>query len=246
MFSARGIFLVGLIFASLITLYFIAPISQDLAYHNFADKRYFFGIPNFFDVATNLAFLIVGIMGLTHCFNNREKNISLGWIILFLSILLVSFGSSYYHYNPTNSTLTWDRLPMAIGFMAIFALILGDYVHPKFESTLLMPMVVLGMASVIYWHFSDDLRLYAWVQFCSLGILIFVISLYKPKTFNTKLVVYAFIFYVSSKVAEFFDESIYQLSSSIISGHSIKHLLAGIGLYFLYLILKTRKIDPTN
>ena len=151
---------------------------------------------------SNLPFLFVAIIGLFFVYIIRTKvpSVSLAWIIFFLSILFVAIGSSYYHLNPTNNTLTWDRLPMSIGFMTIFALVLADYIHPNIETWLLIPMCLLGIFSVYIWHQTDDLRLYAWVQFCTLSILALVFLLYRPNTFRTKYLVYAFIFYALSKL----------------------------------------------
>lgn len=42
----------------------VPPIPQPQAYHQFADARYFFGIPNFCDVTSGVAFLFVGVAGL--------------------------------------------------------------------------------------------------------------------------------------------------------------------------------------
>lgn len=241
----RGLFLTILALGSLIALIFVDPISQDLNYHNFADKRAFFGINNFLDVISNLPFLYVAISGLLFIYRHRSQDarqkISLAWIIFSLSILCVALGSSYYHLNPTNETLTWDRLPMSIGFMAIFVLVVADYVNPKVENWLLIPMCLLGVVSVIYWHRTDDLRLYAWVQFCSLGLLTLVIFLYSPRTFRTKYLIYAFIFYALSKITEYYDLTIFQYTKNVISGHSIKHILAAVGVYFFYKVLVHRK-----
>ena len=44
---------------------FVAPpIAQPLSYHAFADRREVLGIPRFFDVASNVAFLAAGVLGL--------------------------------------------------------------------------------------------------------------------------------------------------------------------------------------
>jgi hypothetical protein len=37
-------------------------------------------------------------------------------LALFLGIFLTGFGSSYYHWNPNDDTLFWDRLPMTLCF----------------------------------------------------------------------------------------------------------------------------------
>ncbi len=236
--SWREAILALLFLLSCISIFFIDPIPQDLSYHNFADSRIIFGIPNFYDVISNLLFAAVGILGIAYVFSHWEKEKSWSWLILFLAILLVAGGSSYYHFNPNNDSLTWDRLPMAVGFMALFAIVVGDYIYTKFETWLLIPMCLLGVTSVLYWNFTDDLRLYAWVQFFSTALLILVIFLYKPSTYLTKYFIFAFIFYALSKITEHFDKPIYALTSDTISGHTIKHLLAGIATFYFYLILK--------
>ena len=242
MFNQKNITLGLLVCISIFFLFIMEPIPQDLSYHNFADKRIVFGIENFFDVFSNIPFLFVGLFGINFIFSKSNINYYWSWIILFTSIFLVSLGSAYYHINPNNSTLVWDRLPMAIGFMALFVIILSDYISNKLERLLLIPMCVLGVFSVIYWGITDDLRFYAWVQFASLGLIIFIIVLYKPTKLRTKYLVYAGIFYTLSKFAEYYDPQIFTISLEIISGHSIKHLFAAVGTMYFYLLARNQNI----
>jgi len=95
------------------------PIAQDPAYHNFADKRGLLGIPNFGDVMGNLFFMIFGFMGMRTVFKSRNdikifimKREFILWELFFGGTLLVGFGSGYYHLEPNNHTLVWDRLPI--------------------------------------------------------------------------------------------------------------------------------------
>ena len=48
--------------ASLVGL-LLPPIPQDQGYHDFADHRTMFGIPNFWNVVSNLPFVAVGAVG---------------------------------------------------------------------------------------------------------------------------------------------------------------------------------------
>ena len=240
-FSWREFILFALLIFSLTILLFIEPIPQDLRYHAFADTRTILGISNFYDVISNIPFAIVGLFGLCHVYIQRNNKNTWSWLILFLSIILVAVGSSYYHLNPNNQSLTWDRLPMAIGFMALFAIVVGDYIYSKLEQWLLLPMCVLGIFSVLYWNITDDLRIYAWVQFFSSGLLLIVIFLYKPNTYETKYLIFAFIFYALSKITEYFDHTIFSGTNDVISGHTIKHLLSGIATFYFYLLLKYKK-----
>ena len=178
--------IVSLGMISFISLFFIDPISQNLSYHAFADNRNMLGVNNFCDVISNLPFLFVGILGLYTIYQNWGINYSWCWLLLFLSIFLVAIGSSYYHLNPVNKTLTWDRLPMAIGFMALFVITVSDYISHHLEKWLLIPMCLIGALSVIYWHVTDDLRFYAWVQFVSIALLFIIIVVYKPTHLQKK------------------------------------------------------------
>ena len=45
-------------------LFAAPPLTQDPAYHAFADQRGFLGIANFADVASNLLFVVAGLWGL--------------------------------------------------------------------------------------------------------------------------------------------------------------------------------------
>ena len=40
-----------------------APLAQDLTYHNFADQRSLYGVPHFWNVASNLPFAVIGFLG---------------------------------------------------------------------------------------------------------------------------------------------------------------------------------------
>jgi hypothetical protein len=53
-----------LIVASFAGLLLLPPISQDQNYHQFADQRTLLGVPNFWNVVSNLPFIAVGAAGL--------------------------------------------------------------------------------------------------------------------------------------------------------------------------------------
>jgi hypothetical protein len=91
-------YLVGLMLASLAALLLLPPIYQDQSYHQFADQRPLLGIPNFWNVVSNLPFVAVGAAGLWQ-FHRHPAT-----IVLFSGILLTGIGSSYYHLNPSDAT----------------------------------------------------------------------------------------------------------------------------------------------
>ena len=233
--------LVLIILGSLLWILSLDPIAQNTAYHAFADTREWIGIPNFFDVITNLPFLIVGLVGFRFCLRAQEGAIRRAWIVLFFGVGLVSVGSAYYHWNPNNATLVWDRLPMTIGFMGLFVALLGEYLGSRVSAVLLIPAVVLGLATVVYWHFTDDLRPYFWVQLVPLLTIPAVMILFRSGYSHQWLLLLALGLYVLAKVAESYDMAIFQNTQELLSGHSVKHLLAAAGCYSILVMLQRRK-----
>jgi len=242
----RDLLMAVLVFGSLALMLSQTPFGQSPKYHHFADQHMFFGIPNFLDVTSNLAFLIVGIAGLRICLRSRLGSARNAWIVLFAGVTLVSVGSAYYHLEPTNQTLVWDRLPMTIGFMGLFAALLGEYVSDRLGAFLLVPALLLGLASVAYWHWSDDLRFYYWIQLVPLLTIPVAMSLYRPRYSHRWLLLVALGWYALAKVAESNDSDIFVLSQGIISGHTIKHLLSALGCLSILLMIQRQTLLERN
>ena len=171
----RLLALLSLLAVGIIVLSLVEPIPQNIAYHDFADQRTYFDIPNFFNVISNVPFSVVGCYATIWllknnkvCFHSQRE--VLPYLIYFLSVVLVGFGSGYYHWQPNNSTLIFDRLPMTVAFMSFFSAIIAERISLKFGLYSLMPFILLGIASIVYWHVTElhghgDLRPYALVQF---------------------------------------------------------------------------------
>jgi hypothetical protein len=114
--------LVLLTLTTLVAIFAAPPIPQALSFHHFADDRALWGIPNFGNVTSNLPFLIVAIIGLvTVVRSTAPPAIRATYALLFVGVLLTGLGSAYYHWNPNNDTLVWDRIPMTIVFMSLLA-----------------------------------------------------------------------------------------------------------------------------
>jgi Ceramidase len=109
------------------------------------------GIPNFWNVVSNLPFIAVGAAVLRRF---RHDPIT---IVIFLGIFLTGFGSSYYHWAPNDDTLFWDRLPMTLFFMAILAATIEARVNARAGAVLLWPLLAVGVFSLLLWRWTDDL-----------------------------------------------------------------------------------------
>jgi len=234
---------VGLLaFGSFLPLLFIAPIPQDPAYHQFADLKTVWGIPNFLNVVTSLPFLFVGLLGIISARTHPLIVAPWSWRFLFGGVALVGLGSAYYHWAPNHWTLVWDRLPMAVGFMALFVALLSENVNPKLETILLVPLCLLAIFSVVYWHFMDDLRFYIWVQVSPLLGILILFLLFRGRQTHQVYLMAALGLYILAKMAEVYDQSIYSMTQQNFSGHSLKHLLSAWAVFLIYRMLNRRSL----
>lgn len=250
-----GLSLIALITLSLvITTFLHEPIAQDLSYHQFKDTRGLAGIPNVFNVTSNLAFLFVGLLGLYKLLITKSLQINndfkLAYLLLFASLGMVAFGSAYYHLSPANQTLAWDRLPMALVFMSFFSIIIYEYISPRYGKIILLPAILLGMASVIYWALTEergagDLRPYILIQFLPVVLTPVILLFFQPENSSAKGYWWLLLTYLLAKLFEHYDAQI-MITTGIISGHSLKHLMAALGFYLLLKSYEKRQLISEN
>jgi hypothetical protein len=250
--KTAGIFL--LLFTAIcifVTFAFIPPIPQWNSYHQFADTRSVANIPNFGDVMSNVLFFVVGIMGLfvlKNQWNNKNLTGKEATVFFFLlaGVFLVGAGSAFYHWSPDNTSLVWDRIPMAIVFMSLLSLTIMERVNVKLGFWLLFPLVAIGIFSVLYWHWTEaigkgDLRLYGLVEFYSMVLIIGILCFF-PKAYPpVKLYIWMFILYGFAKLFEQSDLMIYGWGN-IISGHTLKHIFSAMSTYCIVLMLHRKGI----
>ena len=224
-----------------------SPLAQDPAYHVFADQRALLGIPHFWNVTSNLAFLVVGAWGLRITSRLANERLYAAWLTAFIGVFLTGLGSIWYHLEPGNESLFWDRLAMTIGFMGLVAVVLGEYVSERLAMRLLLPLLIVGAGSVVYWIYSEsigagDLRPYALVQFVPVIALPLIVVARASRSDLGRYLFIVFLAYVVAKAAEVFDHEVYS-ATQLISGHTLKHLLATFGLLALVVGLRRRQRD---
>lgn len=229
------------------------PWPQDAAYHLLADTRTCLGVvPRAGDVLTNAAILAAGLFGAAlrrRMVLAPEEHSAAN--VLIVGAICTAFGSAYYHWAPSNATLVWDRLPMTIVLIPVFALVLADRVSPLFGRYALWPFTAFAAASVIFWGASEalgqgDLGLYVVVRVgTAVGIALLLI-LRAPAHTGTKWLVAALVAEVALTVCERFDHEIFRMTGGRASGHNLKHVIAGLGLASVFWWLRSRRRLPVN
>jgi hypothetical protein len=249
-YNPRILFVIALGVAGLAATIAHSPVAQWKDYHDLADARGFAGIPNAWNVLSNLPFLVAGILGLrflskpSHAFaESWERG---PYAMLMSAFILVFFGSSLYHWNPTDRTLFWDRVPLALVFSSILGIMVIERVSPRWGARLFVPFLAAGVASVVYWRLGNaegrgDLRFYALMQGSAvLAVPLFMI-LFTPRYTGGGQLLAVVALYGVAKLFETYDKPIYALGH-VLSGHTLKHLLAGLAAGLVLSMLKHRRV----
>jgi hypothetical protein len=227
----RLVLLALLTVVALGAVWLLPPIQQSQSYHNFAHRTEYLGIANFWNVISDVAFLFVAAAAWPRLNSQmlHEPWKRTCFRVLLLGIALTAFGSAYYHWQPTDARLLWDRLPMTIVFMCVLTLTIGEQVNPHLATALLWPLLVIGALSVFYWRFTGDLRPYIVVQFYPLIVVPLMLCFPKhtaPTSLGAQWGMIAC--YGFAKAAEMFDSRLLQVVPG--GAHAWKHIFAALGL----------------
>ena len=238
----------------MVVAWLLPAVAQPASYHLFADQRTCLGIPNALNVLSNVAFLVVGALGLRFTLGGwRRRNrdafssaaTAVPYSIAFGGVALTTFGSAYYHWNPNDATLVWDRLPMAFGFAGIVAGTLGDRVREP-EASLAVVLSIAALGSVLWWAFSGNLLPYLAMQGVYLVVALYATARMRSRFSHAGWLYVALAVYGAAFLCEQFDLVVFDALGGIVSGHTIKHLLAASAMAVVYaMLLKRRSLALT-
>ncbi len=189
------------------------------------------------NIITSLPFILIGVVGVARLNLGSAKSFPATALVFLISLILVGAGSTFYHWSPSPERLLWDRLPIAI-CLAAFACMLADLLGGSQIGTIfLCPALILSVGSVLYWYATwkwghEDLRAYAAIQ---VGVVVYAVwiasgsRLQQHALFSLR---FALVVYVAGRVAEVFQEQMYQIFG-VDLGHPLKHLLVALAAYFM-------------
>ncbi len=217
---------------ALIVLVLLATghINQLAHYHDFADQTRWLLLPNGKDVWSNVGLILIGLWA---CYGLKRVHIPftgrISACVLVSAIVLTGLGSSYYHLQPNDFSLIWDRLPISLICAGLLGMVF-QYTHQRSDGVVLSSAVVFAVLGVWYWHVSGDLRLYLGMQvFTILALPLWLWQARAPRAITMALL-WAIGFYIVSKVTEALDMQIFTATAHLISGHTLKHLFATMAM----------------
>lgn len=210
----------------------------DIDPYAFACDETLFSVPHFFNVVTNLSFLLVGVWGLLHL--ARAGRLTdrrfVNWVGLWTSVVVLTFGSGAYHWYLTPATLAFDRfcITSIIAFLGaeIIAAVFGW--GPSRRLSLLF--VVLSAGTVVAWLLGTTSWFYGVLQAAgglgAVGVTVWAFRRGRIGREVLQPVLLFAAFYGVAKIFEVLDAPICDLTGGI-GGHPVKHLLSAAGLLCL-------------
>lgn len=230
----------------------LPAFAQPQSFHDYADQRTWLGLPHAADVLSNLPFLAVGALGLHFVLHGwRTKNhdafsdqrAAWPYALLFVGVVLTAFGSAWYHAQPNDMTLVWDRMPMALGFAGLVAGTLVDRA-PQRISQWLIAFATVGAGTVLYWHVSENLSPYLVMQVGFIAAALIATAFIPSRYSHANRVYAAAGLYAAAVIFERLDHQVYALLGGWISGHTLKHLAACAAILVVYTMLRERRGLP--
>lgn len=229
-----GLFALGAV------LEWLHPLGQAGAYHAFANTRGWLGVPNAADVLSNLPIFLAGVAIVLRLRmpGGPAGSLRHGLLVAGVGLMLTGLGSAYYHYAPSDATLIWDRLPLAVVFAGVLlcAWSCAGVAGPSRFDTVLFVLASLG--SVAYWVYLGSLWPYALLQFGGMAVLLWLAA--SRRLSGARAWWLLILLYALAKVFELLDEPVWTLSRHAVSGHTLKHLMsAAAGLCLLWVGMRS-------
>jgi len=220
-------------------------LPQAAHYHDFADQRVWGPLPHALDVLSNLPFALWGVAGcwaLARALRLRAvSGAAVGLAALFFAGLIVTAGvSAGYHWQPDDAGLVWDRGGMVLAFAGLLGLAALQAVSCRAGIALAAAVLALGLAAVQRWAVSGNLLPWAVLQGGGM-VFVLVAACLRPAQPAPDLPIrWALVIalYALSKGLELADQPVFELTGQLVSGHSLKHVVASFSAWPVLLALK--------
>jgi hypothetical protein len=224
---------------------FAPPVTEPPGYFHFADQREMRGLPRAMDVLSNLPFFLVGLYGL-RVLTNTHKSAALFKpfaAVFFAGLVVTSIGSAYFHLLPLEAgRLAVDRVGMLIAFAGLIGLASALKVSLRAGAAMAIFVSVTGTASIYIANSNANALPWALVQFGGLAFIIGFASLsapkYDPKHQPSLGLWWIVVVYAAAKAFEMADQPVFDWTQHLVSGHSLKHIVASLAAWPVIMYFK--------
>jgi hypothetical protein len=214
---------------------FAPSVAQPSHYHEFADQRALWGLPFAMDVLSNTAFALAGIAGgaaLAMLPPRSLSNVQRAMAVLLVTGLVLTAGaSSWYHGYPDAAGLAIDRCGMAFAFAGLLGLAAAGRVSERAGATLGLAVLALGPYCAHVAFARGNVLPWALLQFGGMALVILLAALrphHGALDIRWSMVIMA---YGVAKLLERNDHAVYQLTGQLVSGHTLKHVVAALAAW---------------
>ncbi len=197
--------------------------------HPFIDARAFWGIPNALDVLSNLIFLPMGLWGMVSLFQAPvvPRATRQAATVLFVGLLLTCAGSSFYHWAPSPLGLALDRAGMAVAFAGVLGLAAAERVSQRAAPWVWAGVLGAGLLGSAL-AFAGASATWMVVQFGGMGVVLWAAAQRaQPGALGIRWALVIAI-YAAAKLLELGDAAVFHATGDLVSGHSLKHLVASL------------------
>jgi hypothetical protein len=229
--KTETLLLAASLFLALVALFGHA-VGQPSNYHDFADGRFLWGLPFAMDVLSNVPFAIAGCAGLWCLLATPPRsigNVQRAMTLLFcVGLLLTALASSWYHWQPDDAGLAIDRSGMAIAFAGLLGLAVAGRISERAGAVVGLGVLLLAPLCIKVWSNTGNVLPWAVLQFGGMGLVIWIASLrplYSALNVRWGLVILA---YAAAKLLELNDGAIFEFTGHVVSGHTLKHVVASL------------------
>lgn len=229
----RNEWLLALAGAALLLVALLAPaLAQPPNAHDFVDQRALWGVPHALDVLSNVPFAIAGLLGWLAVRRAPLSAAQRGCARLFFAgLVIVAVGSSIYHWTPDDFGLAIDRASMSIAFAGLLGLLVTGLVSDRAGAVTAGALLLLALASVAAWYATGNVLPWAVVQFGGMPLLL--VAAWKSPREGALPVRWSLVLlaYALAKLLESNDALVYAATGELLSGHSLKHVVAAFAAW---------------
>jgi hypothetical protein len=203
--------------------------------HPFADARSWLGIPNAADTLSNLPFALLAVWTWRVARREADGVARQAYVLLATGLLGTAIGSSLYHLWPSAWTLVLDRAGMVLAFAGVLVLASAQRFSRALGDALLRGLPPLALIAAVLPAWPGWLLPWLLVQG---GGMVWVLAMAcrKPLQGSPRLGWgWLIAGYALAKLLEAGDLAIYEATGQLVSGHTLKHLVAAAAVLPLLL-----------